>query len=244
MKLSNITIIKIFSFLLIYLLINPDTKAKPSLSLENSIDKVKKQVQSNLRDNYLPLLLDQFGSCSENPLECLKQVDDVVTLKTSHKDEICFPYTECGFYKCMEQKYQCDKVGVNYFTKLAYPTCRSYVRNLKEKKMFSPKGIEWIYTVMACLQVGLVDECVRDGNCEVARQTDIHEQKRVCEHITEFTLSFHPGCYIQSGVGVCHLPMKDKLNIWKTVSPFLTQRERIEAYKVVFHCIFRGRKMR
>jgi len=88
---------------------------------------------------------------------------------------------------------------------------------------------------MVCLQKGLIDECEVKGNCQ--QTTDLLERKKTCEHITEFTLAYHPGCYINSGVGICKLPLKDKHSIWKTVSPFLTERERQEAYKVIFHCL-------
>jgi hypothetical protein len=133
----------------------------------------------------------------------------------------------------MEEKYQCESVGVNYFTKLAHPTCNAYVKNINEG-IFTKAGVEWIYTVMVCLQKGLIDECEVKGNCPTS--SDKKEQEKTCNHITEFTLAYHPGCYINSGVGVCKLPMKDKLNIWKTVGPYLTARERQEAYKVVFQC--------
>lgn len=198
---------------------------------ENYVNQVKQSLQQDLKQNYLPLLIDQFGTCDDNPLNCLSQNEDIVRLKTKDKN-ICFPYTECGFYKCMEDKYRCHDVGYEYFKKLAYPTCSAYVKNIRGGE-FSKKGIEWVYTVMTCLQKGLVDECDRDDHCS----QEPAQRKRVCDHITEFTLDYHPGCYINSGVGVCRLPMRDKLKIWKTVSPFLTKRERQEAYRVVFYCM-------
>ena len=195
------------------------------------INQVKQNLQTELKADYLDKLIDHFGRCQGD--ECLTQIEDIVTFNGQDRS-VCFPYTECGFYRCMEQKYRCSEVGVNYFTELAYPTCNTYLKNIK-KSMFTKKGVEWIYTVMTCLQKGLVDECELRGNCS----DHPDERKKVCDHITDFTLKFHPGCYINSGVGVCNLPMKDKLSIWKTVSRFLTPREREEAYKVVFHCIFK-----
>lgn len=200
--------------------------------------EIKDILERDLKTNYLSSLEEKWGDCGSSPESCLSQRDDYQYL-TLPKKESCFPYTTCGFYKCMEDKYQCESVGVNYFTKLAHPTCSAYVKNINEGK-FSKVGVEWIYTVMVCLQKGLVDECEVNGNCPTSK--NLEDRKNTCNHITEFTLSYHPGCYINSGVGVCKLPMKDKLNIWKTVGPYLTNRERQEAYKVVFECFVPPKK--
>lgn len=186
------------------------------------------ELQKQLQTEYLPYLQEKLGTCESG--DCLQLENGVRVLKTP-KADVCFPYTNCEYYKCMEEKYLCMPEGVNYFEELAYPTCRQYVSNIQDEK-FSEEGEEWIYSVMVCLQKGLVDECDVAGNCD---QTT---RRKVCDHITEFTLEFHPGCYIESGVGVCNLPLKDKLAIWKTVSPFLTARERRQAYKVVFYCLW------
>jgi len=185
------------------------------------------QLQNNLLEEYQPQIEQSLGTCDE--AQCLTLSTEGARLKTAQK-EICFPYTHCGFYKCMEEKYRCSDVGVDYFTKLAYPTCSAYVVNL-EKNKFTQKGVEWIYNVMVCLQKGLVQECDLNNNCQQ------QSQKEVCDHIIDYTLSFHPSCYINSGVGVCKLPLKDQINIWKTVGPYLTDRERVEAFKVVAYCL-------
>lgn len=190
-------------------------------------------LQNDLKNNYLSSLEEKWGDCGASPESCLSQKEDHVILNLPGK-ELCFPYTQCGFYNCMEEKFQCESVGVNYFTKLAFPTCSQYVKNVGQEK-FSRQGVEWIYNVMVCLQKGLIDECEVRGNCQ--QTADLRERKKTCEHITEFTLAYHPGCYINSGVGICKLSLKDKHAIWKTVSPFLTDRERQEAYKVIFHCL-------
>lgn len=195
---------------------------------------IKRVIQNNLKTNYLSSLEKIWGDCGSTPESCLTNKDDYKYL-TLPKQETCFPYTLCGFYNCMEDKYQCESVGVNYFTKLAHPTCSAYVKNIDEGK-FSKVGVEWIYTVMVCLQKGLIDECVVNGNCLPAANANKEEQLKTCNYITEFTLSYHPSCYINSGVGVCKLPLKDKMNIWKTVGPYLTEREKQEAYKVIFQC--------
>lgn len=196
---------------------------------ENPEIAIKDKLESELKGGYLKTLESLWGNCGSTPSSCLSLKDDYLQLSLPKK-EMCFPYTMCGFYNCMEEKYRCSEVGVNYFTKLAHPTCSSYVKNISENQ-FSKVGVEWIYTVMVCLQKGLVDECEIKGNCPV------DSQKKTCEHIVDFTLSYHPGCYINSGVGVCRLPLKDKISIWKTVSPYLTRRERQEAYKVIFQCL-------
>lgn len=194
---------------------------------------IKASLQSELKTVYLKKMQTKFGDCGSTPESCLTQTDDYMVANFS-KGEVCFPYTMCGFYHCMEKNYRCSDVGVNYFTELAFPTCSQYVSNIQKNK-FSDLGIKWIYSVMVCLQKGLVDECLINGNCPVS--TDKTEQKRTCDHITEFTLAYHPGCYINSGVGVCHLPLADKMAIWKTVNPYMTKRERQEAYKVIFDCL-------
>lgn len=187
-------------------------------------------LQAELWENYFPNLESLYGHCDNPP--CIKKRDDGAYELLTLRGKICLPYTNCEFYQCMEEKYQCSSVGVNYFTELAHPTCRQYLNNI-DLGEFTSKGVEWIYSVMVCLQKGLVEECEVEGKCS---QDNL---KKTCDYITDFTLKFHPGCYINSGVGVCKLPMKDKAAIWKTVKPYLTTRERVEAYKVIFHCITR-----
>lgn len=199
--------------------------------------EIKDFLEKDLKTNYLLTLEKIWGDCGSTSESCLTKKDDYQYL-TLPKKESCFPYTTCGFYNCMEEKYKCESVGMTYFTKLAHPTCSAYVKNISQG-MFTKAGVEWIYSVMVCLQKGLIDECEINDNCPISTNTSNNgELIKTCNHITEFTLAYHPGCYINSGVGVCKLPMKDKLNIWKTVGPYLTGRERIEAYKVVFHCYF------
>lgn len=205
----------------------------PSANATEVADQIKNRLQLELKYRYLKTLEDKFGDCGSYPDSCLSRLDDYMVANLPKK-EVCFPYTMCGFYHCMENTYHCSDVGVNYFTELAFPTCSQYEANIKDNK-FTDQGVEWIYSVMVCLQKGLINECMINGNCQTANNST--EQRKTCDHITEFTLAYHPGCYINSGVGVCHLPMKDKVNIWKTVSPFMTKRERQEAYKVVFECL-------
>lgn len=229
MKILFIATFVIFTGLAAF---SPATAADPA-------DIVKSLLQQELKTVYLKKLEQKFGDCGANPESCLSQVDDyMVANLPKAAGEICFPYTMCGFYKCMEKNYRCSEVGVDYFTKLAFPTCSQYVKNIGQKK-FSETGVKWIYSVMICLQKGLIDECVLNGDCPVS--SDREQQKKTCDHITEFTLAYHPGCYINSGVGVCRLPLADKMAIWKTVSPFMTKRERQEAYKVIFNCLKPGK---
>lgn len=218
-------IIRFLSFFLFSFLV----LAKPDPKLIESL-------QNDIKTNFIPKMQSALGHCDqENPNDCITQYSDsefgdYFTLQTKDNNEVCLPYTECGFYYCMENKYHCEAEGVGYFTKLASPTCNKYIKNIDQNK-FSKKGVEWIYSVMVCLQKGLISECEINGNCQ--KETS----KKTCDYITKFTLEFHPGCYINSGVGVCKLPLNDKLNIWKTVGEFLTSQERIQAYKVVFSCI-------
>ncbi len=205
-------------------------KAKPLIALDQLVEydtSVIQLLQKDIKQNYIPKLESQLGRCNEE--NCLNQISDYKELKLLNKS-VCLPYTQCGFYKCMENKYQCKPEGIDYFTDLAFPTCSTYTENI-QKKWFTQKGYNWIYTVMVCLQKGLIDECELSDNCN--KETN----KKTCNYITDFTLKFHPGCYINSGVGVCKLPMKDKINIWRTVGKYLTDREREEAYKVVLNCL-------
>lgn len=199
---------------------------------QSSAEKIKSELQINLTGQYLKKLELKFGDCGSTKESCLSKKDNYM-IANFPKKEVCFPYTMCGFYHCMEKTYQCSDVGVDYFTKLAFPTCNAYESNMANNQ-FSDQAIEWIYSVMVCLQKGLIDECEINQNCQVSSNSEL--KKKTCDHITEFTLQYHPGCYIGSGVGVCHLPIKDKLAIWKTVNPFMTAREKNEAYKVIFQC--------
>lgn len=185
------------------------------------------KLQNIINKEYIPDLENKFGTCQRT--SCVTEMNNYLELELQTKS-ICLPYTQCGFYTCMEKKYQCKPQGVDYFTDLAFPTCSTYIKNIN-KKWFSQKGHDWIYTVMVCLQRGLIDECEVDENCNQG------SPKKKCEYITDFTLKFHPGCYTNSGVGVCNLPLKDKINIWRTVGKFLTKREQQEAFKVVLSCI-------
>lgn len=203
---------------------------KKDIDVEALKKVIKEKIHQDIHKSYIPKLEKVFGECSSE--NCIDVDNGVYTLNLPVKS-LCLPFTSCGFYECMEDKFQCDKEGVHYFTKLAKPTCEAYMKNIDEGR-FSKKAMEWIFSVMVCLQKGLVDECEVGDNCHKKTAKDS------CNYITEFTLSFHPGCYIQSGPGICKLPVKDKINIWKTVGPFLTDRERVEAYKVVYHCIKTG----
>lgn len=189
--------------------------------------EVKERLELHLKGDYLKDTLDALGPCSHG--DCLSDQETFMQLKLDDEQTHCYPYTRCGYYECMEKTYPCTSVGVQYFTGLAAPTCQSYVNNINDER-FSSEGVEWIYEVMVCLQKGLFEECSIDQNCE--RPT----LKESCEHIVDFTLKFHPGCYLESGVGICQLSLKDQRMIWKTVGPFLTAREWIEAFKVIMSC--------
>ena len=191
-------------------------------------EATKARLDRELNSRYLNDLIATLG-CEKDGQDCLVKESSYQLFKGESED-VCFPGTNCEFYKCMENKYKCSKENVNYFTELAYPTCSTYIANM-DKNYFTKKGVEWIYEVMVCLQKGLVKECEIDGMCD--QQT----RKERCDHIVDYTLNFHPSCYLNSGVGVCHLPLQDKLNIWRTVGKFLTKDEREQAYKVVFKCV-------
>lgn len=188
-------------------------------------------LNKHIKSYYVKKAESYLGKCLQS--ECIKEKEGFLTLKTKEKD-ICLPYTKCEFYKCMEEKYQCKPGGVNYFTDLAYPTCKNYLKNIT-KKYFSQKGYDWIYSVMVCLQKGLITECELEGNCKK------ESVKKTCDYITDFTLRFHPGCYIKSGIGVCNLPFKDQINIWRTVAKYLTKDELKQAIATVKHCIIKER---
>ncbi len=188
------------------------------------------KLQTDIKDVFIPALQSKFGNCDKE--DCQLESNKYQILQTSDR-AICLPYTQCGFYKCMEKQYECKPQGVDYFTDLAFPTCSTYTKNIS-RKWFTQKGYEWIYTTMVCLQKGLIEECELNGNCQ--KET----AKKTCNYITDFTLKFHPSCYLNSGVGVCKLPLKDKINVWRTVGKYLTARERQEAFKVVLGCIKSG----
>ena len=189
-------------------------------------------LKNELQTNYLKDVLarSKEGRCEFGSFkDCLEEREDFWQVRLDSKSR-CFPSTICGYYQCMESQYQCSQYGVHYFTDLAFPTCSQYVKNINEGK-FTKDGVEWIYSVMVCLQKGLFEECEIKGNCAAK------SSKNSCEHIVDFTLKFHPGCYLESGIGICNLKLKDQINIWRTVGPYLTKREREEAFKVVKQCL-------
>lgn len=207
----------------------PNPRRRRRSSSEDTL-KVLAGLQGYLEGDYLREAQVVLGACQGS--DCLGQERGSRRFEESSGAKHCYPYTNCEYYRCMEEKYQCMNVGIEYFQNLAKPTCESYVANIK-KGIFSSIGEEWIYTVMVCLQKGLFEECSLRGNCPTSESNE-----KTCQHITEFTLEFHPGCYINSGVGICKLSLKDQINIWRTVGPFLTEREKIEALKVVKYCLF------
>lgn len=194
------------------------------------LEALKEELNIDLRTSFFDQAQEGLGECSSG--DCLVIKEGYNVFIDENEREHCYPGTVCEYYQCMEKKYQCKGEDVGYFSDLAYPTCTSYVRNIQAEK-FTDKGVDWIYRVMVCLQKGLFKECDVKGNCSLSEN-----RGKVCDHIVDFTLKFHPGCYLESGVGVCKLPLKDQLAIWKTVGPYLTARERREAYKVVWSCLF------
>jgi hypothetical protein len=201
------------------------------LTTQAFAQNVKERLEHSLQTQYLQEVLTTHGPCT-NQGECLLDQESHLSLQLADQSH-CYPYTRCGFYHCMEEKFPCSSVGVNYFTGLAAPTCQSYVSNIQSER-FSDEGVEWIYEVMVCLQKGLFEECGLEEQCQKPTL------KESCDYIVDFTLGFHPGCYIESGVGVCQLSLKDQRMIWKTVGPYLTGREWIEAFKVIMNCFKPG----
>jgi hypothetical protein len=152
---------------------------------------VKQELERHLQQEYLEQVLETHGPCFGDQ-DCLIDQKTHVEIQLEQQT-LCYPYTRCGFYECMETQYPCSSVGLNYFTKLAAPTCRNYVSNIQQDR-FSQEGVEWIYEVMVCLQKGLFEECGLEGRCQRATV------RESCEYIVDFTLSFHPGCYLESGL--------------------------------------------
>ena len=120
-------------FLLQVFLLNPGHAQIPGIEIKNILE-------NHLKTNYLQSLEQQWGKCAGDPESCLLDQDDYKIVNLPKK-ESCFPYTVCGFYDCMEQKYECSTVGIDYFTKLARPTCNAYVKNIQAEK-FSKLGVE------------------------------------------------------------------------------------------------------
>ena len=207
--------------------------SKLSKKFKDYDNQIVSDFQYEIKTDYVIKVQSLLGKCDQE--NCIQERRSTyfgrpyLTLKTSD-DTICLPYTDCEFYKCMEEKYQCDKHGIDYFTDFAYPACSNYKRNLAKKK-FTQKGHDWIYSVMICLQKGLIDECEINNNCQQ------ESAKKTCEYIKSSTLTFHPDCYLNSGVGVCHLSIKDKVNIWRTIARFLTNDELKQAVETIKGCI-------
>jgi hypothetical protein len=195
--------------------------------ISSSYADIVQDLHTEIEQDFIPKLTDKFGDCGEK--SCIEFNDGKYYFKGADK-KVCLPWTACSFYSCMEEKYKCESQKINYFTELAEPTCNQYVKNIGNN-YYSQEGKEWVYSVMVCLQKGLIEECEINENCDLANP------RVSCPHIVEFTLDYHPGCYTNSGVGVCHLSFQDKWRIWNTVYPFMTKRERKQAWKVVWYCL-------
>ena len=172
---------------------------------------------ANVADSAYPssVIIDKIGieKCDKCSNDCDKCKSDPMCRDTCLNP----PMKSCLFYTdCMEAKVSCGASGyaIGYGSKY----CNKYVNRLA---FFTSQGQDWIYKVMICLQKGLV---VPLKNCD-----------NNCETLKQIAFASHPGCYINSGV--CDLPVKDFINIIKTVGGDLTDMAALkQALQTVTGC--------
>lgn len=103
---------------------------------------------------------------------------------------------DCSFYSdCIESVIPCgpDAYTLGYGMKY----CQSFGLHVPE---FSPKGQDWIYSVMTCLQVNLVP---------IANQSSVLD----CDSLRTFAYATHPKCYTIQNHSICTLPPADVIKI-------------------------------
>jgi len=123
------------------------------------------------------------------------------------------PEKSCLFYtECMEAQVNCGFNG--YALGYGNKYCRKYNSRIG---LFSVDGQNWIYKTMNCLQKALVTSLEECHNCQQLR-----------------TIAFdsHPKCYTDSGV--CNLPVRDYVEIFKTVGQEFATAEGIKQAGITF----------
>lgn len=108
--------------------------------------------------------------------------------------EQCLPIAkDCSFYtRCLEPTVPCGPFGysINYGQKY----CESFK---KDSPNFSPKGQEWLWMVMTCLQENLLP--ITNGTIS----------KPTCKGLKTFAYATHAECYTIPGHSVCDIPPGD-----------------------------------
>ncbi|KAF5334242.1 hypothetical protein D9758_017095 [Tetrapyrgos nigripes] len=121
------------------------------------------------------------------------------------------PPQTCTFYAgCLEPAFHCGPEGYplgfgeKFCTKFSLP---SNIARL------SPKGQEWMYTTMHCLQVALVpmlqaqDDSESEGSSSSTSMPHSHSDSDACDNLEKEAFSTHAPCYLSSGL--CKLTPAD-----------------------------------
>lgn len=127
----------------------------------------------------------------------------VIVFTTAVNSELCYPIEkDCSFYShCLEEAVPCgpDGYALGYGKKYCQKFKDNYTR-------FSPRGRDWVWSTMSCLQKVLVP--VANGQVNMT-----------CDEIRSFAYGSHPVCYTQPGNSICNLPFTD----WALLSVIILQ---------------------
>ncbi|KAF9267522.1 hypothetical protein L218DRAFT_822519, partial [Marasmius fiardii PR-910] len=136
----------------------------------------------------------------------------------------------CSFYStCLEPHFHCGPTGYpldygdHYCNKFSSPS------NLHK---FTPKGQQWMWKTMLCLQTALIPEL------QVAVPSSESGRLEVCNELKDTAFDSHPRCYISSGV--CELTIKDWVTILQVVGlkTLFANRDAVEqSLRTVRGCV-------
>merc|ERR1711991_158678 len=112
--------------------------------------------------------------------------------------------SECGFYKCLERKYQCDTKMSSYFNRgNRYPMHYGYKYCEKFKTItgkMSEKGLRFIDNTRRCLQQALLSWSDRNPNGD-------------CKALTNTAFDSHPRCYTGHSASICYLSPREMATV-------------------------------
>ncbi|KAJ3102398.1 hypothetical protein HDU97_000605 [Phlyctochytrium planicorne] len=105
----------------------------------------------------------------------------------------------CDFYfDCLDKAHPCGADG--YAQSYGGKFCRRFKENAP---LFSEIGQKWLWNVMSCLQGHLIPTL---GNANAT-----------CDAIRKDAFKSHAGCYLNTGISICDIPILDWLHLVKTV---------------------------
>jgi len=113
--------------------------------------------------------------------------------------------TTCDFYNCLETRLKCGPQG--------YPIGYGFKYCNKFKPLESdPLTASWVKPTRKCLQDFLAGEAAKLPATFVP-------SAQYCATLKDNAFNSHPDCYVNSGPGICALPVLSKAKIFGVVDP-------------------------